>query len=132
MDKTEKIPHSHLCHSEAIGAFTGPLNLRVPPWHAQKALPHKDPHARTPCSWRSPAPLPVRSRCAFRYSGWVADRISNFNAEVVVEQRAFKSFGVFLLVLIVLKFFLRWNVSIIGSIVLTIIVWFAMSFVNKR
>ncbi|MEE8486350.1 MAG: hypothetical protein V3S38_07380 [Acidimicrobiia bacterium] len=49
-----------------------------------------------------------------------------------MEQRAFKSFGVFLLVLIVLKFFLRWNVSIIGSIVLTIIVWFAMSFVNKR
>ncbi|MDK1009550.1 MAG: hypothetical protein QGM46_04615 [Actinomycetota bacterium] len=62
----------------------------------------------------------------------MADRIRLAESEGVVEQRAFKSFGVFLLVLIGLKFFLGWNISIIGSVVLTVIVWFALSFVSKR
>jgi len=50
----------------------------------------------------------------------------------VLEQQAFRSLGIFLLVLIGLKFFLGWNISIVGSVVLTIIVSFAMSFVNRR
>lgn len=49
-----------------------------------------------------------------------------------MEQRAFKSLAVFLLVLISLKFFLRWNISIIGSVMLTVIVWFVMSFLDRR
>lgn len=51
---------------------------------------------------------------------------------ILVEDRVFKSFGVFLLVLVVMKFFFRWNISIIGSVVLTVIVWAIMSFVSKR
>jgi len=50
----------------------------------------------------------------------------------VVESHVFRSLGVFVLVLIGLKFFLGWNISIVGSIVLTIIVSFAMSFANRR
>jgi len=51
---------------------------------------------------------------------------------VVVQGQAFKSLGIFVLVLIGLKFFLGWNISIVGSVVLTIVLSFAMSFANRR
>jgi len=38
----------------------------------------------------------------------------------------------FVLILLGLKFFLGWNISIIGSVVLTIVLSFAMSFASKR
>ncbi|MGI9666201.1 MAG: hypothetical protein ACR2N2_03750 [Acidimicrobiia bacterium] len=40
--------------------------------------------------------------------------------------------GVFVLVLAVLKFFFGWNISIIGSVVLTIIFSVVFSLINRR
>jgi len=49
-----------------------------------------------------------------------------------VGNQAFKSLAVFVLVLVVLKFFFGWNISIIGSVVLTIVLSVVMSAVNRR
>ena len=49
-----------------------------------------------------------------------------------MQDRALRNFGIFVLVLVVMKVFFRWNVSIVGSIVLTIIVWAVISAVNRR
>jgi len=38
----------------------------------------------------------------------------------------------FVLVLVVMKFFFGWNISIIGSVVLTILLSVAMNLVNRR
>jgi hypothetical protein len=43
-----------------------------------------------------------------------------------------QSLGVFVVVLAVLKFFFGWNISIIGSVVLTIILSVVFSFMNRR
>ncbi len=40
--------------------------------------------------------------------------------------------GVFILILAVLKFFFGWNISIIGSVVLTIIFSVVFSLINRR
>ena len=40
--------------------------------------------------------------------------------------------GVFVLILAVLKFFFGWNISIIGSVVLTIIFSVVFSLINRR
>jgi hypothetical protein len=42
------------------------------------------------------------------------------------------SLGIFVLVLVVLKFFFGWNISIIGSVVLTIILSVIFSLLNRR
>ncbi len=42
------------------------------------------------------------------------------------------SLAVFVLVLAVLKFFFGWNISIIGSLVLTIILSVVFSMMNRR
>jgi hypothetical protein len=42
------------------------------------------------------------------------------------------SLAVFVLVLAVLKFFFGWNISIIGSVVLTIILTLVFSLFNRR
>jgi len=49
-----------------------------------------------------------------------------------VQDRAFRNFGIFVLVLVGMKVLFGWNISIIGSIVLTIIVSFVISAVNRR
>jgi len=49
-----------------------------------------------------------------------------------LQSQALKSLGVFVLILVVLKVFLGWNISIIGSVVLTIILSVVMSAVNRR
>ena len=49
-----------------------------------------------------------------------------------MQDQAFKSLGVFVLILIGLKFFLGWNISIVGSVLLTIVLSVVMSVVNKR
>ena len=46
--------------------------------------------------------------------------------------QALKSLGIFVLVLVVMKFFFGWNISIIGSVVLTIILSVVMSLANRR
>jgi hypothetical protein len=51
---------------------------------------------------------------------------------MVVGAQRLKSLGMFVLVLAVMKFFFGWNISIIGSVVLTIILSVVMSFANKR
>jgi hypothetical protein len=45
---------------------------------------------------------------------------------------AFKSLAIFVGVLIVMKFFFGWNISIIGSVMLTIVLSFVLSAVNRR
>ncbi|MDJ0792150.1 MAG: hypothetical protein QNJ71_09650 [Acidimicrobiia bacterium] len=40
--------------------------------------------------------------------------------------------GVFVLILAVLKFFFGWNISIIGSVVLTVILSLVFSLINRR
>ena len=40
--------------------------------------------------------------------------------------------AVFVLVLAVMKFFFGWNISIIGSVVLTLILSVTMSLINRR
>jgi hypothetical protein len=47
-------------------------------------------------------------------------------------KQALKSLGIFVLVLIVMKFFFGWNISIIGSVVLTLILSVVMSLANRR
>lgn len=48
-------------------------------------------------------------------------------------QRSFLgSLAIFVLVLAVLKFFFGWNISIIGSVVLTIILSLVFSLINRR
>lgn len=42
------------------------------------------------------------------------------------------SLAIFVLVLIVLKFFFGWNISIIGSVVLTIMLSFVFALINRR
>lgn len=49
-----------------------------------------------------------------------------------MEKQAFKSLAVFVGVLIVMKFFFGWNISIIGSVVLTIVLSLVMTAVNRR
>ena len=50
----------------------------------------------------------------------------------MVTAQAFKSLAIFVLVLVVLKFFFGWNISIIGSLVLTLILSVGLSLVNRR
>ena len=52
--------------------------------------------------------------------------------EVMVTGQAFKSLAIFVLVLVVLKFFFGWNISIVGSLVLTLILSVVLSLVNRR
>ena len=40
--------------------------------------------------------------------------------------------GIFVLILAVLKFFFGWNISIIGSVVLTLILSLVFSLINRR
>ena len=40
--------------------------------------------------------------------------------------------GIFVLILAVLKFFFGWNISIIGSVVLTIILSVVFTLINRR
>jgi len=42
------------------------------------------------------------------------------------------SLAVFMLVLVVLKFFFGWNISIIGSVVLTVILSGVFALLNRR
>ena len=49
-----------------------------------------------------------------------------------MQDRALRNFGIFVLVLVGMKVLFRWNISIIGSIVLTIIVSAVISAVNRR
>jgi hypothetical protein len=49
-----------------------------------------------------------------------------------VEKQAFKSLAIFVGVLIVMKFFFGWNISIIGSVALTIVLSLVMNAVNRR
>ncbi|VAW04037.1 hypothetical protein MNBD_ACTINO01-1484 [hydrothermal vent metagenome] len=49
-----------------------------------------------------------------------------------MQDRALRNFGIFVLVLVGMKVLFRWNISIIGSIVLTIIVSVVISAVNRR
>jgi len=49
-----------------------------------------------------------------------------------VEKQAFRSLAIFVGILIVMKFFFGWNISIIGSVVLTIVLSLVMTAVNRR
>ena len=49
-----------------------------------------------------------------------------------MEKQVFKSLAIFVGVLIVMKFFFGWNISIIGSVVLTIVLSLVMTAVNRR
>jgi hypothetical protein len=44
----------------------------------------------------------------------------------------FGSLSIFVLVLVVLKFFFGWNISIIGSVVLTVVLSGAFALINRR
>ena len=46
--------------------------------------------------------------------------------------RWLRDLGIFVLVLAVLKFFFGWNISIIGSVVLTVILSVLFSVLNRR
>ncbi len=59
-------------------------------------------------------------------------RIAAPDQEVSVQDRALRNFGIFVLVLVGMKVLFGWNISIIGSIVLTIIVSVAISAFNRR
>lgn len=52
--------------------------------------------------------------------------------EESVEKQAFKSLAIFVGILIVMKYFFGWNISIIGSVMLTIVLSLVMSAVNRR
>ena len=52
--------------------------------------------------------------------------------EKSVERQAFKSLAIFVGVLIVMKFFFGWNISIVGSVVLTIVLSLVMNAANRR
>ena len=49
-----------------------------------------------------------------------------------MQKSWFGSLAVFVLVLVVLNFFFGWNISIIGSVVLTIVLWLVFSLFNRR
>ena len=49
-----------------------------------------------------------------------------------MQKSWFGGLAVFVLVLVVLKFFFGWNISIIGSVVLTIILSLVFSLINRR
>ena len=49
-----------------------------------------------------------------------------------MQKSWFGSLVVFVLVLVVLKFFFGWNISIIGSVVLTILLSLVFSLINRR
>jgi len=49
-----------------------------------------------------------------------------------MEGKAFKNVGIFVLVLVGLKYFLGWNISIIGSVILTIVLSVAFSIAGRR
>lgn len=49
-----------------------------------------------------------------------------------MQNSVFGRLAVFVLVLLVLKFFFGWNISIIGSVVLTIILSLVFSLINRR
>ncbi len=49
-----------------------------------------------------------------------------------MRNSAFGRLAVFVLVLLVLKFFFGWNISIIGSVALTIILSVVFSMMNRR
>ena len=49
-----------------------------------------------------------------------------------MQKSWFGSLAVFVLVLVVLKFFFGWNISIIGSVVLTIILSLVFALFNRR
>jgi len=49
-----------------------------------------------------------------------------------VQKSWFGSLAVFVLVLVVLKFFFGWNISIIGSVVLTMVLSLVFSLFNRR
>ena len=49
-----------------------------------------------------------------------------------MQRSWFTSLAIFVLVLVVLKFFFGWNISIIGSVVLTIILSVILNAVNRR
>jgi hypothetical protein len=50
----------------------------------------------------------------------------------VVVRSALGSLAIFVLVLVVLKFFFGWNISIIGSVALTIILSLVIRLLNRR
>ncbi len=52
--------------------------------------------------------------------------------EASVGKQAFKSLAIFVLVLVVMKVFFGWNISIVGSVVLTVVLSLVMSVVNRR
>ena len=49
-----------------------------------------------------------------------------------MQKSWFGSLAVFVFVLVVLKFFFGWNISIIGSVVLTIVLSLVFSLFNRR
>jgi hypothetical protein len=49
-----------------------------------------------------------------------------------MEKQAFKSLAIFVLILVVMKFFFGWNISIVGSVVLTVVLSLVMTAVNRR
>lgn len=49
-----------------------------------------------------------------------------------MQRSWFGSLAIFVLVLVVLKFFFGWNISIIGSVVLTIILSVVFALINRR
>lgn len=55
-----------------------------------------------------------------------------FQEGELVNRSWLASLGIFVLVLVVLKFFFGWNISIIGSVVLTIILSVIFSLLNRR
>jgi len=59
-------------------------------------------------------------------------RIAVTDREVPMEGRALRNFGLFVLVLVVLKVFVGWNISIIGSVVITLILSVVIGAMNRR
>ena len=49
-----------------------------------------------------------------------------------MQNSVFGRLAVFVLVLLVLKFFFGWNISIIGSVVLTMVLSLVFSLFNRR
>lgn len=50
----------------------------------------------------------------------------------MMANEAFKRLVIFVGVLIALKFFFRWNISIVGSLVLTIVLSIAIALAGRR
>ena len=49
-----------------------------------------------------------------------------------MQDRALRNLGMSVLIHVGMKVLFRWNVSIVGSLVLTFIVWVVISAVNRR